>query len=70
MPDPPLWERRFRAPTRTLPVWGPGAPERFVLRSDEQGSFQAYAWELGAGPPIRRTDEPVGVLTATISADG
>ena len=70
MPDPPLWERRFRAPTRTLPVWGPGASERFVLRSDEQGSFQAYAWELGAGPPIRRTDEPVGVLTATISADG
>jgi dienelactone hydrolase len=70
MPDPPLWERRFRAPTRTLPVWGPGAPERFVLRSDEQGSFQAYAWELGAGPPIRRTDEPVGVLTAAISADG
>ncbi len=70
MPDPPLWERRFRAPTRTLPVWGPGASERFVLRSDEQGSFQAYAWELGAGAPIRRTDEPVGVLTATISADG
>ena len=70
MPEPPLWERRFRAPTRTLPVWGPAAPERFVFLSDEEGSFQAYAWELGADRPSRRTDEPVGVTTATISADG
>ena len=42
MPDLPLWEQRFRAPTRTLPVWSPAMPERFVLRSDEEGSFQAY----------------------------
>ena len=70
MPEAPLWERRFRAPTRTLPVWAPAAPERSVVRSDEEGSFQAYAWELGADRPRRRTDEPVGVITATISADG
>lgn len=70
MPEPPLWERRFRAPTRTLPVWGPAAPDRSVVRSDEEGSFQAYAWELGADRPSRRTDEPVGVTAATISADG
>ena len=69
MPEQPLWERRFRAPTRTLPVWGPAAPDRFVLLSDEQGSYQAYAWEPGS-EPVRRTDEPVGVSLATISADG
>src|SRR5262245_57402783 len=65
----PLWEARFRAPTRTLPIWSPGAPDRFVLLSDEEGSFQAYAWEPGSAPrPL--TDEPVGVSSATISADG
>jgi dipeptidyl aminopeptidase/acylaminoacyl peptidase len=69
MPDRPLWERRFRAPTRTLPVWGSAMPDRFVLRSDEGGSFQAYAWEPGS-EPRRRSDEPVGVIYATISADG
>jgi dienelactone hydrolase len=69
MPEQPLWERRFRAPTRTLPVWGPAAPDRFVLLSDEQGSYQAYAWEPGS-EPVRRTDEPVGVSLATVSADG
>jgi dienelactone hydrolase len=69
MSEQPLWERRFRAPTRTLPAWGPAAPDRFVLLSDEQGSFQAYAWEPGSDP-VRRTDEPVGVSLATVSADG
>jgi len=69
MSEQPLWERRFRAPTRTLPAWGPAAPDRFVLLSDEQGSFQAYAWEPGSDP-ARRTDEPVGVSLATVSADG
>ncbi|HJY33088.1 MAG TPA: hypothetical protein VJ573_09325, partial [Actinomycetota bacterium] len=69
MPARPLWEQRFRAPTRTLPAWGPAAPDRFALRSDEQGSFQAYAWEPGSDP-VRRTDEPVGVSLATVSADG
>lgn len=73
MPDlpesTPLWERRFRAPTRTLPVWSPHAPERFALLSDEGGSFQAYACEPGSDPR-RLTDEPVGVSAVTISADG
>ncbi|HET7929697.1 MAG TPA: hypothetical protein VFM40_09120, partial [Actinomycetota bacterium] len=65
----PLWERRFRAPTRTLPIWSPHAPDRFALLSDEEGSFQAYVWERGS-EPRRLTDEPVGVSAVTISADG
>jgi dipeptidyl aminopeptidase/acylaminoacyl peptidase len=73
MPDAPetmpLWERRYRAPTRTLPIWGPRSPDRFALLSDEEGSFQAYAWVPGS-EPRRLTDEPVGVSSCTISADG
>jgi dienelactone hydrolase len=69
-PEPmPLWERRYRAPTRTLPIWSPHAPDRFALLSDEEGSFQAYAWEQGS-EPRRMTDESVGVSYCTISADG
>jgi len=64
------WEERFRAPTRTLPHWSPHAPERCVFTSDEQGSFQAYAWDRRAGAIWRVTDEPVGVVLATVSADG
>ncbi len=66
----PDWERRFRAPTRTLPVWGSHAPQRSVFLSDEDGSFQAYAWDLAAGTIRRATDERVGVALATVSADG
>ena len=69
MPDRPLWERWFRAPTRTLPVCAPAMANRFVLRSDEGGSFQAYGWEPGS-EPRRLSDEPVGVVYATISGDG
>src|SRR5262245_2460443 len=65
----PLWERRYRAPTRTLPVWSPYAPDRFALLSDEDGSFQAFAWRPGS-EPRRLTDEKVGVAYATVSADG
>src|SRR5262245_52068347 len=65
----PLWERRYRAPTRTLPVWSPHAPDRFALLSDEDGSFQAFAWRHGS-EPRRLTDEKVGVSYATVSADG
>ena len=43
-------------------------PDRFVMVSDEDGSFQAYVWEPGS-EPRRVTDEPVGVTAATISAD-
>jgi dienelactone hydrolase len=73
MPDSsetmPPWELRYRAPTRTLPIWSPHAPDRFALLSDEEGSFQAYVWEAGS-EPRRLTDEPVGVSAVTISADG
>ena len=68
-PDEPLWERRYRAATRTLPIWSPDAPDRFALLSDEGGSFQAYAWEPGS-EPRRLSEERVGVAYATISADG
>src|SRR3990170_28325 len=64
------WQERFRAPTLTLPEWSRRAPDRAVLTSDETGSFQAYAWDVRSGERHRVTDEHVGVIHATISADG
>jgi dipeptidyl aminopeptidase/acylaminoacyl peptidase len=66
----PTWEQRFRAPTRTLPVWSPQAPDRLVFVSDEEGSYQGYAWDRASGRIRRFTDEPVGVALATVSGDG
>ncbi len=70
MPASSVWEERFRAPTISLPSWSPRAPERAVVTSDESGSFQAYAWDVATGSRRRVTDEAVGVIHATISADG
>jgi len=70
-PEPrPDWQERFRAPTLTLPEWSRHAPEHAVLTSDETGSFQAYAWDVIEGERRRVTDERVGVMYATVSADG
>ncbi len=70
MPDAPLWEQRFRAATRTFPNWGPDAPDRLLFTSDEEGSYQAYAWDRSTGQIRRLSGESVGVELASISRDG
>ena len=69
-PQPPVWERRFRAPTITLPVWSRRAPDRAVVVSDESGAFEAVAWDVATGERRRLSDEAVGVMYATVTADG
>jgi acetyl esterase/lipase len=69
MPESPLWEQRVRAATRTFPHWGT-APDRLVFTSDEEGSYQAYAWDRATGAIRRLSEEAVGVELATISRDG
>ena len=77
------WQERFRAPTLTLPEWSRHAPDRAVPTSGETGSLPAHAlgggrggpsgacaWAAGSGERRRVTDEHVGVIYATVSADG
>ena len=66
----PLWERRLRAPYLQFPAWSRHAPDRLVVISNESGSDQAYAWDRSAGTRRRVTDEPIGVILATVSGDG
>jgi dipeptidyl aminopeptidase/acylaminoacyl peptidase len=66
----PIWERRFRAATITFPAWSRRSPDRAVVLSDEGGSYQAYAWDVAAGTRRRVSEEDVGVIYATVTADG
>ena len=68
--ETPVWEQRFRAPTRTFPHWSRHAPDSLVHVSDEEGSYQAYAWDRTTGQRRRLSNEGVGVEYATVSADG
>jgi dipeptidyl aminopeptidase/acylaminoacyl peptidase len=68
--SPPVWERRYRAPTILFPAWSPDAPERFAVCSNETESYQAYSWDRRSGARLRLTDDPVGITYATPTADG
>jgi dipeptidyl aminopeptidase/acylaminoacyl peptidase len=70
VPDAPQWELRLRAPTITFPAWSRRAPGRVVVTSDETGSFQVHAWDVAGGQRRPVSDEAVGVIHATVTADG
>ena len=70
MPDLPTWERRFRAPILSFPTWSPAAPDRMVVASTEDGSYQLYAWDRSTGRRRRVTNDPVGVTAGRPTRDG
>jgi hypothetical protein len=66
----PRWERRFRASIRSFPAWSPGAPDRLVFSSNEEGSRQVYALDLETGSTRRVSGEAVGATEGWPTADG
>lgn len=66
----PIWERRFRAPTLSMPDWSPNAPDRIGYESTESGVWQVHAWDAATGMRRRVTGHPVGVITGSVSLDG
>jgi dienelactone hydrolase len=66
----PRWERRFRAPTLSMPDWSPAAPDRIGYESTETGVWQLHAWDAATGMRRVVTDHPVGVITGSLSLDG
>jgi dipeptidyl aminopeptidase/acylaminoacyl peptidase len=70
MTDMPVWERRFRAPTITLPHWSRHAPDRTVFESNESGIWQVHAWDLATGERRQVSTHPVGVTAGFASLDG
>jgi len=68
----PIWERRFRAPKLTLPLWSSGRPDRCVYESNVSGVWQVHTFDASTGETRQVSDHPVGVLEgyATIDGDG
>ncbi|MGZ5326965.1 MAG: prolyl oligopeptidase family serine peptidase [Actinomycetota bacterium] len=69
-PSMPRWERRFRAPTLSMPDWPTRAPDRIGYEGTESGIWQVHVWDPGAGLRRKVTDHPVGVVTASFDVDG
>jgi dipeptidyl aminopeptidase/acylaminoacyl peptidase len=69
-PSMPRWERRFRAPTISMPDWPPSAPDRIAYEGTESGVWQVHAWDRAAGTRRRVTDHPVGVITGSFDVAG
>src|SRR3972149_296559 len=67
---PPLWQRRYRAPILGFPTWSRHAPDRLVYTSSESGVYQLHSWNLATGERRQITDEPVGLVSGHVSADG
>ncbi|HYY08718.1 MAG TPA: prolyl oligopeptidase family serine peptidase [Actinomycetota bacterium] len=44
-----LWPARFRHPTIDQVTWAAAAPDRVAAVTTEDGSTQAWAWDLGSG---------------------
>ncbi|HEX4897116.1 MAG TPA: prolyl oligopeptidase family serine peptidase [Candidatus Limnocylindrales bacterium] len=68
--DAPLWQRRFRAPIVGFPTWSRHAPDRLVYASSESGVYQLHSWDLATGEHRQITNEPVGLVSGNVSADG
>ncbi|HET9673127.1 MAG TPA: hypothetical protein VFQ40_09820, partial [Actinomycetota bacterium] len=70
MSDEPTWVRRFTAPTIEQIAWAPGAPERVAAVTTEDGSFQAWSWDLGTGARSRASLGGVGAEEVHLLPDG
>lgn len=70
MGESPAWAVRFRRPTIEQLTWAPRAPDRLAAVTTEDGSWQAWAWDLASGSRRRVSDRGVGAEEAHILPDG
>jgi dienelactone hydrolase len=66
----PAWKRRFTTPTISEVKWSPGRPERLGVISTEDGSSQAWAWDLGSGQRRRVSFGGAGAEEVHVTPDG
>jgi dienelactone hydrolase len=70
MTDAPLWHRRFTAPRIDQVDWSDAAPDLVGVVSNEDGSSQAWAWDLDTGSRRRVSDGGVGAEEVHLTPDG
>ncbi|MET0801213.1 MAG: prolyl oligopeptidase family serine peptidase [Actinomycetota bacterium] len=66
----PAWERRFRAPTVSMPRWARDAEHRLAYVSTQSGVHQIHVADLETGLRRQVTDHPVGVIASALTLDG
>lgn len=64
------WKKRFRAPIIAWSKLATQNPQRGVVCSNKDGVMQLYAWDISSNALKQLTDQPAGVVSGEISADG
>jgi dipeptidyl aminopeptidase/acylaminoacyl peptidase len=70
MGERPAWTRRFTHPTLEQVTWATLAPDRLAAVTTEDGSTQAWTWDLPTGRRRRVSGEGVGAEEVHIFPDG
>lgn len=68
--DDAPWKKRFRASSIAWSQIATQNPKRGLVCTNKDGIFQLYAWETDTNNLTRLTNQPAGVVSGTISADG
>src|SRR5689334_18367305 len=64
------WKRRFRAGSIAWSWVAKNNPAHGLVCTNKDGIFQLYAWDVGSGALTQLTNQPAGVGSGMISADG
>ena len=64
------WKMRFRAPSLAWSRRAARNPQRGLVCTNKDGVYQLYAWDTRTDSLTRLTDDPTGVASGVISADG
>jgi len=70
MTDAPLWHRRFTTPRIDQVDWSDAAPDHVGIVSNEDGSSQAWRWDLTSGSRQRVSAGGVGAEEVHMTPDG
>ncbi|MBN1584092.1 MAG: hypothetical protein JXA89_25505, partial [Anaerolineae bacterium] len=65
-----IWKQRYRASKIAWAQIASNHPGRGVVCTDLDGTLQLYAWDVVTGALQQVTDQPAGVVSGMISADG
>ncbi len=64
------WKQWFRASSIAWSKVAAGNPQRGLVCTNKDGIYQLYGWEVETAKLTRLTDQPAGVVSGLISADG
>ncbi len=65
-----VWKQRFRAAQIMWSTLAAQNPERGLVCTNKDGIYQLYAWDVPTGNLKQLTQQPAGVVSGIISADG